>query len=755
MRKRPLARFSVFAAAMLLASTGLEARGEAASPEPPSREPDVLLPLGRIATPLERIRWLRGDDSLVVASDLRHGLAAITPESGTIHWTHIASGGRLDSVWVRGDRVVVAGADLTVLDRRTGRLVWSRPLGCVSRAQCAGRVHAVDADSVYVAGGGQVHRELLRLAVLDGRVGWPKAASVRHPRAVLVGRKVVAAQDGTRPFTLRFFDRRDGAALSTWTPTWNGEPRPPDGWAFTGKDQLVASFRAGDAKGYGDVLHIDARSGEATWKALGARLGQGQQVTSLILGARRALAHVPGAHTATLFGLPGGQVEQRIVGEPLPEPALDGSRALVLATTPDATRLLALDLDGGGGWESQVPGGWRAVRPMAGEQPMAVLAPAGEGAIVLVHAADSGRVVAGGHVDLDPEAIETALATDTRVFLAAGKTIHSLGRRPVALLSVTLRRALAEERFEDAEHLWSHARPMSRWSATVKRLGVIVDQERLARARETDLGEPDGLVALLALLPSEAGVPLEELATGAAALTEKLAELLARAKRLRGEAWRLRLAEIAARLAERVEDHRPEALGRHAVHAPLSQAHRVLAALLVAVKAPEAAAALLGTWVGRSGRKDPADRALYRGVALSLLERRLKEHARDLKSRDAGVRGHAVEVLTRSRHATAALAAGDDFVERISAAAASREAGRSLSSELRGALRSARRELGRGLGEAGCRGVCEALSDRCRTSCFDPAECEASRSGCARGCRGGKVRWRLPRTPPEESCTDR
>ncbi len=79
---------------------------------------------------------------------------------------------------------------------------------------------------LFLAAGGIVQSELVRLDPLTGAPLWRRAATVAHPKRVLASRDLLVSEDSLEPYLVRFFDPSDGRVLGTWQPGVAGVPKP-------------------------------------------------------------------------------------------------------------------------------------------------------------------------------------------------------------------------------------------------------------------------------------------------------------------------------------------------------------------------------------------------------------------------------------------------------------------------------------------------------------------------------------------------
>ncbi|MEZ4267236.1 MAG: PQQ-binding-like beta-propeller repeat protein [Myxococcota bacterium] len=138
------------------------------------------------ASPVGEVRWLDVGGGLLLVSDLRLGVAGLRVATGETVWNTSASRGDLDRVERIGERVVLIGAGLEVLERSSGRRLWKRDLGCSGRGDCEERVVHASAEGIAVVAGEGADGRLGLLGLEDGKPRWRSTLRVRDLRAVTV-----------------------------------------------------------------------------------------------------------------------------------------------------------------------------------------------------------------------------------------------------------------------------------------------------------------------------------------------------------------------------------------------------------------------------------------------------------------------------------------------------------------------------------------------------------------------------------------
>jgi len=457
------------------------------------------------------IRWLGSattdatDDGgrFAVVSDLETAVAAVRVDSGLIAWTRrVEPPKSLRGVWVVGDTVVVAGSEAQAFRADVGTRLWSRDLGCASdvAAPCDARVVHADASGVWLAAGGAVQTTLIRLDPVTGAPKWPHPAAVGHARKILTGPGWVAAEEGSSPWAVRFFDISDGHPLGVWTRRIGGLARPVN--------ELVATSAS--------VLAIDTRPGDGMLAHVIVVGTDGQEQTT------RRVARAPSVRNQVVWAAASAEALSLFV----PDPALGGGQLVVMglsepfsASTTTLTswaeplvvagRIVMPPPPGAKGndgalaplWSALVPGqpdvAWLrrvdglgpSVRTFAsGDRLIAVDTNSGPDGVALatINAA-SGNVGGIGTATLAGSGpIDDAAFVGDALVLARGKTLARLVHLPAAEVRARLRRGAAAG---------GDIAPVLR---RLSRFGALAD----------GLADPD--VALPADEPSEAPAPVLE-----------------------------------------------------------------------------------------------------------------------------------------------------------------------------------------------------------------------------------------------------
>jgi hypothetical protein len=138
------------------------------------------------ASPVGEVRWLDVGDGLLLVSDLRLGVAGLRVESGETAWNAGAFLGTLDRVERVGERVVLVGASVDVLERLSGRRLWRRELGCGGRGGCQERVVYVGGEGVLVLAQDDGGARLGLVGLDDGKPRWRSALRVAAASEVRV-----------------------------------------------------------------------------------------------------------------------------------------------------------------------------------------------------------------------------------------------------------------------------------------------------------------------------------------------------------------------------------------------------------------------------------------------------------------------------------------------------------------------------------------------------------------------------------------
>lgn len=186
------------------------------------------------ASPLDT-HEVQGLGHLLVVSDLSTAVAAIRVDSGLVAWTRKLTGrdgpvGIWSMPTPEHGLVLAARDTLQAFRADVGTRLWERELGCAADG-CQLRVvfagPTLDGEpALYLATGGVVQDQLVRLDPLTGKPLWYKAAPVRHPRRAFAARDLLVVEDAVSPFTVRFIDPADGRLLGDYEPKDDAGPRP-------------------------------------------------------------------------------------------------------------------------------------------------------------------------------------------------------------------------------------------------------------------------------------------------------------------------------------------------------------------------------------------------------------------------------------------------------------------------------------------------------------------------------------------------
>lgn len=208
------------------------------------------------ASPGGEVRWLDVADGLLLVSDLRQGVAGLRVTTGETVWNTSASQGRLERVTRIGERVVMVGAGVDVLDRASGRRLWKRSLGCSAQGRCDEAVVYVGAEGVMVLAGGDEEGRLGLVGLEDGKPRWRSAVRVEGLRGVRVAGGAAYLDEERAPGTWRAVELATGRAADPSEARGPSPAReeparrlprgaPPDGrWFSLGADGLFVSAGA-------------------------------------------------------------------------------------------------------------------------------------------------------------------------------------------------------------------------------------------------------------------------------------------------------------------------------------------------------------------------------------------------------------------------------------------------------------------------------------------------------------------------------
>ncbi len=233
---------------------------------------------------------------VLVVSDLTGQVAAMRPDSGLIAWSRKvpseASLGRaMSGVWSlatdEGGIVIAAGDSITAFRADVGSRLWERDLGCQSNGCHTRVVHAsVPAGSkdplLFLATGGVVQSELVRLDAATGAPLWRRAATVQHPKRVIATKSLLITEDSIEPYTIRFFDPADGRVIGAWQPSIGGATKPVSELLHLADGRTIAIDLRPDS-GLASVTVLSATGSEITER----QVPRPAQVTNLATVAAR------------------------------------------------------------------------------------------------------------------------------------------------------------------------------------------------------------------------------------------------------------------------------------------------------------------------------------------------------------------------------------------------------------------------------------------------------------------------------------
>lgn len=223
------------------------------------------------------MRTLEPLAGVLVMSDMTGQVAAIRPDSGLVVWTRkVPAIETLSGVWplatVDGGIVLAAGDSLAAFRADVGSRLWERDLGCQLNGCQTRVVHASVPDGskdpmLFLAAGGIVQSELVRLDPVTGAPMWRRAATVAHPKRVLAARDLLVSEDSLDPYTVRFFDPADGKVLGVWQPGSGGVPKPVSDLILLPDGRTIAvDLRPSD--GLALVTVLSSNGGEITERLL-------------------------------------------------------------------------------------------------------------------------------------------------------------------------------------------------------------------------------------------------------------------------------------------------------------------------------------------------------------------------------------------------------------------------------------------------------------------------------------------------------
>lgn len=182
------------------------------------------------------MRLLEPLAGVLVTSDMQGAVAALRPDSGLVVWNRkVPASDAMSGVWLlpsaEGGIVLAAGDGVQAFRADVGTRVWERDLGCLPGGCQTRVIHAAAHDGgkdalLFLATGGIVQSEVVRLDPFTGKPMWRRAAEARHPKRVLATPQLLVVEDSQAPFAVRFIDPADGRALGVWEPIADGAPKP-------------------------------------------------------------------------------------------------------------------------------------------------------------------------------------------------------------------------------------------------------------------------------------------------------------------------------------------------------------------------------------------------------------------------------------------------------------------------------------------------------------------------------------------------
>jgi len=278
-------------AALSLVAAALAPRASAADPlaEP---LPTGLWELAATHKAPFEMRMLEPLAGVLVMSDMTGSLVAIRPDSGLVVWTRkVPAIETMSGVWplatADGGIVLAAGDSLAAFRADVGSRLWERDLGCQLNGCQTRVVHASVPDGgkepmLFLAAGGIVQSELVRLDPVTGAPMWRRAATVAHPKRVLATRDLLVSEDSLDPYTVRFFHPADGRVLGVWQPVSGGVPKPVSDLILLPDGRTIAvDLRPSD--GLALVTVLSSSGGEITERQLKR---PAQVINSAVLAGR-------------------------------------------------------------------------------------------------------------------------------------------------------------------------------------------------------------------------------------------------------------------------------------------------------------------------------------------------------------------------------------------------------------------------------------------------------------------------------------
>jgi len=710
----------------------------------------VYQPSRYYASPFGDVRWFDAAPGLLLVSDLRHGVAAIDLKTGAVKWSHTAVGGRLDRVWKIGDHLVVAGVDMEVLDRNTGEVLWDDILSCPTGGICGSRILHVDNKSIFFAGTGEIHDRVWRLGLKEGRPMWKQSTVVRHPKRMWGGNSGLVLEEAIPPFALRWIDRTSGETNKLWSWPSKKGPRPADR-VEVDKD--------------GTVLAIQLKTRDGSLAKVARLTEKSEKITS-IEGGDYLPTHAVWAYATkhSFFGLVpdprgdgGAFVRKRLTAPKLEitraqimdTPRIVGSQALVHTHDGKDSIITGYDLKSTQQmFASKIATPPRRARiiPASG---LAIVILDGAPRPFLVVAPDQRKLMGVGNIVQATAKTWSAMNIGATLYVAEGKGIQGYALRTMDYVTSKLERELEEAEVEDALQTWASISMLAGTAPQVTRwLPKIMAQRFLTLRHLADKGEYGQvlkqLVKELSLKELEDPLYLRpRLRPFASFLADKLLKRAALFKP----------ADVGDILV--IGGHVQNLIRRHigpttddAFREDFGSAVMTLAAILVSIKTPRAAADLMEVWNQVNEDTITGFEALYKKASLSALEGLFSSTQYDLESTEDSVRRPAAHLLNAFPHTSAAIGRSlDSLVSKVLSKDhnRARAAGAKLVDTLRSALKTATKTSGKGLTRPGCTAVCEAIGTTCLNRCRNPRGCTKATTKCIKRCgRKNIPRWEAP-----------
>ena len=721
----------------------------------------VYQPSRYYASPFGEVRWFDAAPGLLLVSDLRRSVAAIDVQTGAIKWTHTAVGGRLDNVWKSGEYLIVAGVDVEVLDRSTGKILWDDILSCPTGGICASRVLSVDNQSVFFTGTGEVHSRMWRLGLNEGRPLWKESAPVRHPKRLFSNTSQLVVQESLSPFALRWLDKATGSTTKQWSWPQTKGPRPSNHVRVTDD---------------GTVMAIQLRPGDGSLAKVARLSSKHSQVLS-VEGNDRLPTHAVWAYATknSFFGLVpdprgdgGSLVRKKLTAKELDisrsqvidTPKIIGSQAIVHTHDGRDSIITGYDtLSTQKMFTSRIATPTRRARiiPAAG---LAIVVMKGAPRPFLVVAPEQKKLLGVGSIVQSSTKIHKAMNIGANLYVAEGKGVQGYALRTLDHVTARLTRLLEDAEIEDALQTWSSisllagtAPSVTRWLPKIAAQRYLVLRHRLEENAVTDVLQD--LAEELSLTELRDPVYLRPRLRALASFLAD--ELLHRAERFRPTdlGHLLRATGHVQKLIQRHLSNTSDAGFRE----DFGSVAMSLATTLVQANAFRAAADLLATWRSTTSTHPRGFEALYRRISLHALEHLFKSVHYDLESSEDGIRRPAAHLLNAFPHTVAAIGLNlNATVNKVLSKDhnRARAAGTELVDVLRTALRNAASDAGKGLTKPGCTAVCEAIGTTCLNRCRQPRDCSSAVKTCKKRCsRRHTVRWKAPQGIPTSAQDNR